>query len=290
MDKGTFFSKPLTFCSHGKLYSFDGPQIMGIINLTPDSFFPDSRKMAAKEALSTAKQMITNGAGILDLGAYSSRPGAEDISETEELQRLMPALELIRTEFPEIIISIDTFRANVARKAIEEGKANIINDISAGTLDPELFDAVTSLQAPYILMHIKGTPQNMQQNPHYDNITEEVSRFLAEKLIVLREKGVNDIILDPGFGFGKTVEHNYQLMAQLDSFRFFDLPLLVGISRKSMITKLLNINPEEALPGTIALNTFALLHGADVLRVHDVSEARQAVEIVKTIQKYAQKQ
>lgn len=288
MDKGTFFSKSLNFCSHGKLYTLDGPQVMGIINLTPDSFFPSSRKMVAQDALATAKQMIIDGAGILDLGAYSTRPGAENISEAEELQRLMPALELIRTEFPEVIISIDTFRANVARKAIEEGKANIINDISAGTLDPEMFDAVASLQAPYILMHIKGTPQDMQQNPHYENITEEVCRFLAEKLIVLREKGVNDIILDPGFGFGKTVEHNYQLMAQLDSFRFFELPLLVGISRKSMITKLLNINTTEALPGTIALNTFALLHGADIIRVHDVKEARQAVEIVKTIQKYDQ--
>jgi dihydropteroate synthase len=288
MDKGTFFSKAQTFCSHGKLYSFDEPQVMGIINLTPDSFFRDSRKIAANDALETARQMITDGAEILDLGAYSTRPGAEEVSQAEEIQRLMPALELIRSEFPDIIISIDTFRAEVARKAIEEGKANIINDISAGTFDPEMFDAVAELQAPYILMHIKGTPQNMQQNPHYENITEEICRFLADKLIVLREKGVNDIIIDPGFGFGKTLEHNYQLMAQLDVFRFFELPLLVGISRKSMITKLLDISANEALPGTTALNTFALLHGADILRVHDVRESRQAIAIVKAIQKHTQ--
>jgi dihydropteroate synthase len=284
MAKDTFFSKPRSLRIRGSLFELNKPQVMGIINLTPDSFYQASRRQQATEALDAARKMIADGADMLDLGAYSSRPGAENISQDEELQRMLPALELIRTEFPDVIISIDTFRAEVAYQSVEKYKVDIINDISAGSLDNELFDVVAQLQVPYILMHSQGDPQTMQQNPHYEKIVEDICRFFADKLITLYDKGISDIILDPGFGFGKTIEHNYQLMSNLDVFRFFELPLLVGISRKSMIYKMLDITPIDALPGTIALNTFALMHGASILRVHDVKETVQTLKVVQAIQ------
>jgi len=284
MPKDTFFSKPRSLRIRGSLILLDKPQVMGIINLTPDSFYQGSRKQAAQDALAEARIMIAEGADMLDLGAYSSRPGADDISQEEELQRLLPALELIRTEFPEVILSVDTFRAEVARQAVEKFKVDIINDISAGSIDNEIIDVVSQLQVPYILMHSKGDPQTMQQNPHYEMVIEETCRFFADKLIMLYDKGVADIIIDPGFGFGKSLKHNYQIMKELDVYRFFELPLLVGISRKSMIYKLLNTNPNDALSGTIALNAYALMHGASILRVHDVKETVQTIQVVQAIQ------
>lgn len=283
MAKDTFFSKPRFLQIRGSLIELNKPQVMGIINLTPDSFYQASRKQQVQDALETARKMVADGADMLDLGAYSSRPGAENISEEDELQRLLPALEAIRTEFPDVIISIDTFRAEVAYQSVEKYKADIVNDISAGSIDNELFDIVAQLQVPYILMHSQGDPQTMQQNPRYENVTEDVCRFFADKLIELYDKGISDVILDPGFGFGKTIEHNYQLMSNLDVFRFFELPLLVGISRKSMIYKMLDVTPIDALPGTITLNTFALMHGAAILRVHDVKETVQTLNVVQAI-------
>lgn len=285
MAKDTFFSKPRFLRIRGNIIELNKPQIMGIVNLTPDSFYNASRKQVVQDALDEVRKMIADGADMIDLGAYSSRPGADDISLNEELQRLLPVLASIRNEFPDVILSVDTFRAEVARQAIESYKVDIINDISAGNVDSEIIDVASEFQVPYILMHSKGNPQTMQQNPQYDNVIEETCRFIADKLIMLYDKGVSDIIIDPGFGFGKTTDHNYQLMKELDIFRFFELPLLVGISRKSMIYKLLNITPPEALTGTIALNTYALMHGASILRVHDVKETVQTMQVVQAIQK-----
>jgi dihydropteroate synthase len=253
--------------------------IMGILNVTPDSFYDGGRYASEELWLKQTKLMIDEGADIIDIGAYSTRPGAKEISEQEEMERLIPAILSIRKAFPEVLISADTFRASVAEKAVEAG-ANIINDISGGTMDPSMFSTIAKLQVPYILMHIQGTPQTMQTDPQYKNVVEEVYDFFEKSIAELQKTGVKKVILDPGFGFGKTVEQNYQLVNGLDKFYNIGLPVLAGVSRKSMINKLLNISNKYSLNGTSVLNTIALQNGAKILRVHDVKEAKEAVKIV----------
>lgn len=266
---------------NGKLLDLSTPQVMGILNVTPDSFYEKSRVQTEDRIIQRAQQIIDEGASIIDIGAYSSRPNADHISSEEELNRLSSALKVIRNNHPEAIISVDTFRADVAEVCVKEYGVAIINDIAAGEMDKNMFDTIARLQVPYIMMHMQGTPQNMQANPHYDNLYKEIFMYFAEKVNLLQEKGVNDLILDPGFGFGKTVEHNYELLNSLEEFRVFELPLLVGVSRKSMITKFLGITSDEALNGTTVVHTIALQKGANILRVHDVKEAVEAVKIVE---------
>ena len=267
---------------NGKLMDLSYPQVMGILNVTPDSFYAGSRQQTEKDIINRASQILDEGASIIDIGAYSSRPDAENISPEEEMRRLRNGLEIINRQYPGSVLSVDTFRADVARMCVEEYGAAIINDISAGEMDPQMFGTIARLGVPYIIMHMQGTPQNMQMNPHYDHLLKEIFYYFSEKVQKLRDLGVKDIVLDPGFGFGKTLEHNYQLMNHLEGFSLFELPLLVGVSRKSMIYKLLGGTPDDALNGTTVLHTISLLKGADILRVHDV---KAAVETVKIVQK-----
>lgn len=273
-------SQSITINVGGRLVSFDEPQVMGILNVTPDSFFATSRCRSEGEIRQRVCQIRQEGATMVDIGAYSSRPGAEDVSKEEELRRLLPAIDIVREEWPEAVVSVDTFRAEVARKAVEAG-ADIVNDISGGEMDREMFSAVSELHVPYILMHMQGTPKDMQVEPKYENLMCEVFRSLGERVEALHEMGVADIILDPGFGFGKTMTQNYEMMARLEEFRLLGCPLLVGVSRKSMIYRLLNTMPEESLNGTTALNMIALMKDADILRVHDVKEAVEAIKIYR---------
>lgn len=272
---------PLYINVNGRLIDLSEPQVMGILNVTPDSFYAGSRMETEKDIINRLHQITSEGASILDIGAYSSRSGAEHISAEEEMKRLRAGLDLVRKHQPEAVVSVDTFRADVAKMCVEEFGAAMINDISAGQLDAAMFGTIAQLGVPYIIMHMQGTPQNMQMNPHYDHLLKEVFLYFAERVQKLRDLGVKDIIIDPGFGFGKTLEHNYELMNHLDEFQLFELPLLVGISRKSMIYKLLGTNPEEALNGTTVLNTLALMKGANILRVHDVKAAKEAVTLVE---------
>lgn len=267
---------------NGRLLNLSEPQVMGILNVTPDSFYSGSRKQTEDEIESRVRQIIGEGASIIDIGAYSSRPNADDVSPFEEMERLRKGLSVIQRVAPNAIVSVDTFRADVAKMCVEEYGVGIVNDISGGMLDKDMFATVAKLGIPYILMHMQGTPQNMQQNPHYDDVVKEVFMYFAEKVQRLRDLGVKDIILDPGYGFGKTVEHNYELMNHQEELLEFELPLLVGISRKSMIYKALGITADEALNGTSVLNTISLLKGANILRVHDVATC---VEVVNLIQK-----
>ncbi|MFA6923800.1 MAG: dihydropteroate synthase [Bacteroidales bacterium] len=264
----------------GKLIDLSTPLIMGILNITPDSFYDGGKYSTEKDLIKQTEKMISEGAVIIDVGAVSTKPGAENITEEEERKRLFPFLEKLIKRFPETNFSVDTFRSGVAEMAIDKGAA-IINDISAGSFDEKMFDVIAKYNVPYIIMHIKGTPQNMQKNPIYENIVKEIMFYFSEKINALKLRGVNDIIIDPGFGFGKTVEHNYEILKNLKTFEVFKMPILVGISRKSMINKVLNIDSEDALNATTSLNTFALLNGANILRVHDVKEAMEAVKIVK---------
>ena len=265
----------------GQLMDLSQPKVMGILNVTPDSFYAQSRLQTEKEIILRLQEMENEGASIMDIGAYSSRSNAQHISIEEEMERLRNCLTLVNKECPNAIVSIDTFRADIAKMCVEEYGAAMINDISAGNMDKQMFATIAQLGVPYIIMHMQGTPQDMQSAPHYDNLLKEVFYYFSEKISKLRDLGVKDIILDPGFGFGKTLEHNYQLMNHLEEFSTFELPLLVGISRKSMIYKLLGTSPEEALNGTTALNTISLLKGANILRVHDVKAAVEAVNIVE---------
>lgn len=267
---------------NGRLLNLSEPQVMGILNVTPDSFYSGSRKQTEDEIESRVRQIIGEGASIIDIGAYSSRPNADDVSPSEEMERLRKGLSVIQRVAPDAIVSVDTFRADVAKMCVEEYGVGIVNDISGGMLDKDMFATVAKLGIPYILMHMQGTPQNMQQNPHYDDVVKEVFMYFAEKVQRLCDLGVKDIILDPGYGFGKTVEHNYELMNHQEELLEFELPLLVGISRKSMIYKALGITADEALNGTSVLNTISLLKGANILRVHDVATC---VEVVNLIQK-----
>lgn len=268
---------------NGRLLDLSTPQVMGILNVTPDSFYAGSRSRTEAEIAARACQILDEGASIIDIGAYSSRPNAEHISPEEEMQRLRTGLEILNRNHPDAIISVDTFRAEVARQCVEEYGAAIINDISAGEMDEQMFPTVARLNVPYIMMHMQGTPQNMQKEPHYENLLKEVFMYFARKVRQLRDLGMKDIILDPGFGFGKTLEHNYELMAHLEEFGIFELPLLVGVSRKSMIYRLFGATSQEALNGTTVLDTVALMKGADILRVHDVREAVEAVRLIEKL-------
>lgn len=268
---------------NGSLLDLSQPRVMGILNVTPDFFYAGSRTQTEVEIARRVKRIVSEGAAIIDIGAYSSRPNADNVSAREEMERLRMGLKILFEIQPDAVVSVDTFRADVARMCVEEYGVAIINDIAAGEMDANMFHTVAALNVPYIMMHMQGTPQSMQQHPHYDNLLKEVFLYFARKVQQLRDLGVKDIILDPGFGFGKTMEHNYELLSHLEEFRIFELPLLVGVSRKSMIYRLLDITPQEALNGTTVLDTICLLKGADILRVHDVKEAVETVRIVQAM-------
>jgi dihydropteroate synthase len=270
---------------YGRLLDLSVPKVMGIINITPDSFYEGSRFFTEEEYVKAAVRMTEDGADILDIGGYSSRPGADDITPEEEKARVLKAIRLINREIPHMIISIDTFRAEIAKEAVLECGAGIINDISGGEADKGMFHLVEKLNVPYILMHMQGNPGTMQKNPVYDDVVADIIRWFGERIARLQAKGIKDLIIDPGIGFGKTVGHNFELLRRLGDFSITGTPLLVGVSRKSIIWKTLEIKPGEALNGTTVLNTAALLNGADILRVHDVREAVQAVKLVEMLKK-----
>ena len=264
----------------GKLIDLDRPRVMGVLNLTPDSFYDGGKFKSDREVLSQVEKMLKEGATFIDLGAYSSRPGASHVSLEEERSRLLPSLKRIVKEFDQALVSIDTFRSEIARESIGEGAA-LINDISAGHLDPEMFSTIAQLQVPYIIMHMRGTPQNMQNQVQYDNLVKEVIYYFSERVFELRELGVNDIVIDPGYGFSKTLDQNYELLGKSELLGNLGLPVLTGLSRKSMLYKLIGTGPEEALPATVAAHAIALLKGTSILRVHDVKEAIQTIQIVE---------
>jgi dihydropteroate synthase len=268
---------------NGNLIDLSTPLVMGIVNITPDSFFQESRKQSESEIVNRVRQILEEGGRIIDIGGQSTSLTSSLIPATEEFNRLEPALRIIRKEFPDAILSVDTFYSEVAKPAVEKYGVNIINDISGGQIDGKMFDTVARLNVPYILMHMRGTPQTMQQHTGYDNLIQEILYYFSERIAKLNLLGVNDIIIDPGFGFSKTMDQNYQLMAYLKYFNIFEVPILAGISRKSMIYKLLECSPQESLNGTTVLNTVALLSGAAILRVHDVKEAVECVKIAKKI-------
>lgn len=270
---------PYTIRAGGQLIDLSMPKIMGILNVTPDSFFDGGRHNGLNEAVAHAHQLIEQGADILDIGAYSSRPGAADISTQEELDRILPVVEAIVAGLPGVILSIDTFRAAVARATVRAG-AHIINDISGGSLDEDMFATVAELDVPYILMHTRGTPQNMQEQTQYNSIVDDVALYFGERIAQLRALGVKDIILDPGFGFAKSTEQNYELLAGLETLHVYGLPVLGAISRKSMIYKKLEITPDEALNGTTAIHAILIQKGVHLLRVHDVKEAKEVVKLL----------
>jgi dihydropteroate synthase len=274
--------KPRYINTGGTLLDLSVPRVMGILNITPDSFYQGSRFNSDKEIISAAVQMKEEGADIIDVGGYSSRPGAADIHVEEESNRVLKAIKMINRELPEVLISVDTFRAEIAREAITGCGASIINDISGGDADSEMFSVVEKLNVPYIMMHMRGNPRTMQHNPVYNDIVADILKWFGERIFRLQSMGVKDIIIDPGLGFGKTVEHNFDLLRRLGEFSITGLPLMVGVSRKSMIWKTLGITSDEALNGTTVLNTLALSNGADILRVHDVKEAVQAVKLFKS--------
>ena len=263
----------------GQIMTFDRPIIMGILNVTPDSFFDGGQNNTIEQILIQTRKLLEEGADIIDIGAYSSRPGAALISSQEELDRALPAIAAIVSTFPDAILSIDTFRADVAEACIHAG-VHLINDVSGGTIDPLMFETVAKLQVPYILMHMRGIPENMQQLTAYQDIVTDVATYFGQKIAALRKLGVKDIILDPGYGFAKTIEQNYELLHRVDELHYFGLPLLGGISRKSMIYKKLGITPQEPLNGTTALHTLLLSKGVQLLRVHDVKEAKQIVDLL----------
>ncbi|TCD04627.1 dihydropteroate synthase [Pedobacter frigidisoli] len=279
MAEKNFFKAKQSLNIKGKLIDLSTPKVMGILNITPDSFFSDSRTKTIEEAIKKTEQFLNEGATFIDIGGYSSRPGAKDITTDEELNRLIPVIESLVREFPEAIISIDTFRAKVAEETILAG-AHIINDIAAGDMDEQMFETVGKLQVPYIMMHMQGTPQTMQQNPVYNDVLLDVIDYLGKKIAALKALNIHDVIIDPGFGFGKTIEHNYDLLNRMEAFEIFKLPILVGFSRKGMIHKILGTSAAEALNGTSVLNTIALQKGAGILRVHDVKEAVECIKLV----------
>ncbi len=282
--------KPYTLNIGGSLLEISRPQVMGILNATPDSFFEESRCNTNDLIRQRVEQLLSEGADMIDVGGYSSRPMADDISPDEEYARLANALEILRGIAPEAVVSVDTFRAGVARRCVENFGVQIVNDISAGELDRDMLATVAELKVPYIMMHMRGNPHTMMQLTDYDNLTADILKYFSEKIKAAELAGITDIIVDPGFGFSKTLEQNYRLMAELNVFHTLEMPLLVGISRKSMIYKLLNTTPAESLNGTTALNTMALLQGASILRVHDVKEAVETVKIVNKLQDYQEQQ
>lgn len=282
--------KPYTLNIGGSLLEISRPQVMGILNATPDSFFEESRCNTNDLIRQRVEQLLSEGADMIDVGGYSSRQMADDISPDEEYARLANALEILRGIAPEAVVSVDTFRAGVARRCVENFGVQIVNDISAGELDRDMLATVAELKVPYIMMHMRGNPHTMMQLTDYDNLTADILKYFSEKIKAAELAGITDIIVDPGFGFSKTLEQNYRLMAELNVFHTLEMPLLVGISRKSMIYKLLNTTPAESLNGTTALNTMALLQGASILRVHDVKEAVETVKIVNKLQDYQEQQ
>ena len=273
----------MTINCNGRLIDLNEPKIMGILNTTPNSFYDGGSNQSINLILEKVEKHISEGADILDIGGYSTKPGAENVSEQEEIDRTAPVIQKIIEQYPEMIISVDTFRAYVAREAVKAG-ASIINDVSGWELDNNMFDAIKELNVPYILMHMKGTPQTMQNNPTYEDVTLEVNKYFSKKIAQLKEAKVNDIILDPGFGFAKTLEQNYELFSKMEALGFGEFPLLVGISRKSMIYKFFETSPQEALNGTSVLNMVALQKGAKILRVHDVKEAKETLKIFNALQ------
>ena len=282
-----FLKRKSTINLDGKIIDLTQPVVMGILNVTPDSFFDGGKYKTEKKVLKRAEEILEQGGTIIDIGAVSTQPGQEGISTKEEIDRLLPAVKAVKKAFPEANISIDTYRSWVALKIIEDCGPCIVNDVSGGNFDEHMFDTIGKLDVPYILMHMQGTPLKMQENPQYEDIIRDISLFFTDRVKRLTKAGVKDVIIDPGFGFGKTLDHNYELLNRLDSFKVFQLPLLVGISRKSMIHKLLGSNPEEALNGTTVINTLALMGGTDILRVHDVREAMEAVRIMNMLRSVA---
>ncbi len=282
MVKDNYFNPKRTINCKGKIINLSSPVVMGIINIASDSFYDGGKYKNRWEVLKQSEKLLYEGAAIIDLGAASTRPGAKLVSPVEEQKNILPVLESILKNFSSAIISVDTYNSSTASAVIENG-AHIINDISAGSFDPKMFDTIAQYNVPYIMMHIKGTPETMQKNPFYHDVVEEITGYFSVRTEKLKQLGVRDIIIDPGFGFGKTVEHNYELLNKLDYFKIFELPLMVGLSRKSMINKVLNVQPDGALNGTTALNTIALTKGAHILRVHD---AKPAVEAIKLVEKY----
>lgn len=280
-----FPDKPRYINTGGKLLDLSVPRVMGILNITPDSFYSGSRFNSDSEIIKAAGKMIEEGAAILDVGGYSSRPGAKNISLKEEGDRVLRAIKLIMKELPEAVISVDTFRSEIAREAVVGCGASIINDISGGEADNQMFNVAGTLNVPYIIMHMKGTPQTMQEKPVYDDVVADILKWFGERIYRLRKSGLKDIIIDPGFGFGKTTEHNFELLSRLGDFSVTGLPLMAGLSRKGMIWKTLEISPTDALNGTTALNAIALQNGADILRVHDVKEAVQTIKLMEKIKK-----
>ncbi len=281
----TLFSRNFSLNLGGKLLELSSPAVMGIINATPDSFFQGSRVPEPGVAVELAKRMLQEGAAILDVGAISSRPGAQEITEIEEVERISPVIEAIRNEVPDAILSVDTWRSGVARTLHKRFGIQMINDISAGIQDPQMFSTVAELGIAYVMMHMQGTPENMQESPQYKNVVDDLLQFFGERIYKLRKLGVNDVVVDPGFGFGKTLEQNFQMLRELDAFAILELPLMVGLSRKSMIYKSLESDPSDALTGTTAAHMAALLSGASILRVHDVKEAVETVKIFRQIVK-----
>ena len=281
--KDTLFSVKKTLNIKGMLYALDRPKIMGIVNLTPDSFYEQSRIRKDKKLLQVVESMLEAGADFIDLGGYSSRPGAEDISVNEEQTRVIPAIRSILKYFPETLVSVDTFRSSIARQAYNEGVI-MINDISGGQLDDGMFETIAEIGLPYVLMHMKGDPQTMNFHTHYDNLFQEMGLYFNKRVSELNRLGVTDIILDPGFGFAKSLDQNYDLLKNFTYFEIVGYPLLVGLSRKSMIFKLLEVQPSEALNGTTVLNAIALLKKASILRVHDIKEAVQVIKIIETLE------
>ena len=275
----TSFLRKSSIQLNGELIDLSKPLVMGILNLTPDSFFDGGQFNKETQAIEKVGKMLDEGATFIDVGAVSSRPGATLPSVDEELKRLMPTLQRLRKEFPQIRLSVDTFRSEVVREVVAEVGSVLVNDISAGQYDEKMFATVAELGLPYCMMHIKGTPQTMQQNPVYENLVQEMVKFFASRIEKLKLLGAKDIILDPGFGFAKTLDHNYELLSKLDYFKVFELPLLVGVSRKSMIYKLLDTTPDKALNGTSVIHTHALCQGANILRIHDVVEAMECIKI-----------
>ncbi len=279
-NKDTSFNLLRTIRCGEKRLDFSTPLIMGILNLTPDSFYDGGKHTGEKSIVGHVRQMVEQGADIIDLGAVSTRPGAADVDQNEELKRLLPAVKILKKEFPDVIFSVDTYRSVTARACVNEG-ISIINDISGGTFDKNMYRTVAALKIPYVLMHIHGTPQTMQKNPISENITKKVKDFFSEKVKLLNNLGVYDIILDPGFGFGKSMPANYTLLKNINELRIGNLPVLTGISRKSLVNKILGTKPSEALNGSTVLHTIALLNGTNILRVHDVKAAKEAVKIVQ---------
>ncbi len=279
MAKDTFFCPKKTLNFRGKIKNLSVPLVMGVMNLTPDSFYDGGRYRNPMDAIRRAEQVLSEGADIIDMGAASTRPGAGMIDPAAEQQRLLPALKAVRKQFPEAIISIDTYHASTARTALDLG-AHMINDVSSGRFDASMFATIAAYRVPYVIMHMPGTPENMQLNPRYKNLIRDIANYFSERVMLLNQMGISDLIIDPGFGFGKTIEDNYRLMAGLDYFSIFGLPVMVGISRKSMINKLLKTDPADALNGSTVLNTIALEKGAQILRVHDVKEAVETIKII----------